>query len=430
MSHFIPSPLSNHISVSSLPTSQITFKTPLISNNYAVSNTQLSEKSKKSKRTYYYQYNILDLESYPTNVRHTQRSRYHIPNGYWVQVYNYEHYIVYSINYEYNRKVIFHVTWEEKNRKKYYVNSSKSASYAAKQFVEKITNTKGFTLSGIILFGLDSVCLELYHKNKENLVSEINSRKKLFSDLKSNSQKNKRLKNLASNIYSNSKDLFNSHNFSNISLDSLRFNIQDQFIKINFSNFNNKLKSNIYIDSILCICNESLILQDGYRQLTTNFYINSTSKYSTILKENNLNTFLNENEKVFINGDQIGNGSVRSLIRLLITLISDLTEDRMVQSSCNVDNIICLYSETKKHESLTIAHKQIIEELTVLHNNIHWKSKICTSLLPFLTIKYCVPDELHLILRIVDVLLELFFMELMRDLLTFDKILLYETMST
>ncbi|RHZ86753.1 hypothetical protein Glove_46g53 [Diversispora epigaea] len=149
---------------------------------------------------------------------------------------------------------------------------------------------------------------------------------------------------------------------------------------------------------------------------------------------------------------------------------------------------ICLYPGTENHESLTIAHKQIIEELTILHNNgfkdnnnIHWKvefwftadwkymalilgingptsnyfclwcechknerwdmnknwlnvkntkGKIRTSLLPFLTIKYCVPDELHLMLRIVDVLLELFFMELMRDPLAFDKIQLHETMST
>ncbi|RHZ86777.1 hypothetical protein Glove_46g51 [Diversispora epigaea] len=284
----------------------------------------------------------------------------------------------------FNHRIHYHCRGEY-----YNASSLKSASDAAKQFVEKITNTKGSTLSGIILFGLDLTCLELRRENKENLVSEINSRKKPFSNLKSNSQKNKQLKNLASDIYSNSKDLFNSHNFSNISLDSLRFNIQDQFIKINFSNFNNELKSDIYLDSILCACDESLISRNGYRQLAAvqpslereyhsilcacdeslisrdgyrqlaavqpslereyriaaqkkkmnkimenkipikNFHINSTNstnEFSTILKENNLNTFLDENEEVFINSDQIGNGSVRSLIGLLITLIPDLTE--------------------------------------------------------------------------------------------------------
>ncbi|RHZ81840.1 hypothetical protein Glove_117g379 [Diversispora epigaea] len=234
-----------------------------------------------------------------------------------------------------------------------------------------------------------------------------------------------------------------------------------------------------------------------------NFHINSTNstnEFSTILKENNLNTFLDENEEVFINSDQIGNGSVRSLIGLLITLIPDLTEgDNPILQNNDIIKIklggdgrqvgrICLYPGTENHESLTIAHKQIIEELTILHNNgfkdnnnIHWKvefwftadwkymalilgingptsnyfclwcechknerwdmnenwlnvkntkGKIRTSLLPFLTIKYCVPDELHLMLRIVDVLLELFFMELMRDPLAFDKIQLHKTMST
>ncbi|RHZ88040.1 hypothetical protein Glove_26g269 [Diversispora epigaea] len=376
MSYFIPSPLSNRTSVPSLQTSQFTFKTSLNSNNYAVSNTRSSKKSKvsiqkeinitnlkenntekfeednypkvnvtryKEKRAYYYQYNILDLGSYPTNVRRTQRSRYRIPNGYWVQVYIYE------------RDV-------------------------------KITNTKGSTLSDIILFGLDLTCLELRRENKENLVSEINSRKKPFSNLKSNSQKNKRLKNLASDIYSNSKSLFNSHNFSNISLDSLRFNIQDQFIKINFSNFNNELKSDIYLDSILCACDESLISRDGYRQLAA-VQLSLEREY-----QNNLNTFLDENEEVFINSDQIGNGSVRSLIGLLITLISDLTEgNNPILQNNDIIKIklsgdgrqigrICLYPGTENHELLTIAHKQIIEELTILYNNgfkdnnnIHWK---------------------------------------------------------
>ncbi|RHZ81603.1 hypothetical protein Glove_117g380 [Diversispora epigaea] len=168
MSYFILSPLSNRTSVPSLQTSQFTFKIPLNSNNYAVSNTRSSKVSiqkeinitdleenntekfeednypkvnvtrYKGKRAYYYQYNILDLGSYPTNVRRTQRSRYRIPNGYWVQVYIYERDVVCSINYEYNGKVTFHVTWEEKNGKKYYVNSLKSASDAAKQFVEVV----------------------------------------------------------------------------------------------------------------------------------------------------------------------------------------------------------------------------------------------------------------------------------------------------
>ncbi|CAG8655459.1 4812_t:CDS:1, partial [Diversispora eburnea] len=133
------SPLSNRTSVPFLPTSKITFKTPLISNNYEVSNTHLFKKFKKSKvsiqkeinitdfeknnpekfednypkvnitrykgkRAYYYQYNILNLGSYPTNVQRTQRSRYRIPNGYCVQAYLYERDVICSINYEYNGK--------------------------------------------------------------------------------------------------------------------------------------------------------------------------------------------------------------------------------------------------------------------------------------------------------------------------------------
>ncbi|RHZ84801.1 hypothetical protein Glove_74g102 [Diversispora epigaea] len=115
------------------------------------------------------------------------------------------------------------------------------------------------------------------------------------------------------------------------------------------------------------------------------------------------------------------------------------------------------------------AHNQIIEELTTLYNNgftnennNYWKiefwftgdwkymalvlgingpikswsnigntkGKVRTSLLPFLTPKYCVPDKLHLMLRIVDVLLEYFFLELIRDALVFDTTTPQENIST
>jgi hypothetical protein len=56
--------------------------------------------------------------------------------------------------------------------------------------------------------------------------------------------------------------------------------------------------------------------------------------------------------------------------------------------------------------------------------------RIHSSLLPFLTPKYCVPDELHLMLRIVDVLLECFFLELMRNPLAFDTSTSQENIST
>ncbi|CAG8852190.1 35157_t:CDS:1, partial [Racocetra persica] len=46
---------------------------------------------------------------------------------------------------------------------------------------------------------------------------------------------------------------------------------------------------------------------------------------------------------------------------------------------------------------------------------------IHTSLLPFITSTQCVPDNLHLMLRIVDILIECFFFELMYDPIAFDN---------
>ncbi|RHZ77857.1 hypothetical protein Glove_170g32 [Diversispora epigaea] len=60
-----------------------------------------------------------------------------------------------------------------------------------------------------------------------------------------------------------------------------------------------------------------------------NFNINSINEFFIIQEnnENNSTIYLNENiEKIIINKDQIENGSIKSLIGLLITLIPDLTE--------------------------------------------------------------------------------------------------------
>jgi hypothetical protein len=58
-----------------------------------------------------------------------------------------------------------------------------------------------------------------------------------------------------------------------------------------------------------------------------NFNTNPASEFSTTLEENNSNVYLDEsNKEIFISKDQMGNGSIRSLIALLITLIPDLTE--------------------------------------------------------------------------------------------------------
>ncbi|RHZ77853.1 hypothetical protein Glove_170g34 [Diversispora epigaea] len=424
MSHFITSPFSNRISnFSTLTNSQITFALPLTPIDFT-SNSPLSKKSRtiennnnnitsfkenndkkfeedcypkinviryQGKHTYYYQYNILDLGNYPTNV-------------------------------------MYKVTWEEKDGKKCCVNSLRSASDAAKQFVQKITNAKGSTLSGVILFGLDLECIELRRENKENILPINLKKKKPFSNLKSRSQKNKRLKKLALDINSNTKDLFDSHRFSNINLDKgyRQLSTVQPSLEREWHLAVRKKEINLIMENKIPI---------------KNFNINPINEFSIIQEnnENNSTIYLNENiEKIIINKDQIENGSIKSLIGLLITLIPDLTE----------------------------AHNQIIEELTTLYNNgftdennNHWKiefwftgdwkymalvleingptsnyfclwCKVRTSLLPFLTPKYCIPDELHLMLQIVDVLLECFFLELMRDALAFDTTTPQENIST
>ncbi|CAG8526640.1 472_t:CDS:1 [Diversispora eburnea] len=137
MSHFVTSPLSNlNSNVSTLINTQITLDLPLTPNSF-ISKSPTLKKSRviennndnitsfgennakkfeedcypkvnaihyQGKHTYYYQYNILDLGNYLTNVRRTQRSKFRIPNGYRVQVLIYELDVICQTNYEFNER--------------------------------------------------------------------------------------------------------------------------------------------------------------------------------------------------------------------------------------------------------------------------------------------------------------------------------------
>ncbi|CAG8839685.1 15648_t:CDS:1, partial [Racocetra persica] len=102
----------------------------------------------------------------------------------------------------------------------------------------------------VILFGLDLQCLEMRRSHIQ---------KKSYSHLKSESQKIHRLKQLALDIQSCSKELFEKHGFFETNLNYLGIKIFNEQVKIDFA----KSTLSTYLDSIVYACDKGLISQDS-----------------------------------------------------------------------------------------------------------------------------------------------------------------------
>ncbi|CAG8560698.1 7568_t:CDS:2 [Cetraspora pellucida] len=134
----------------------------------------------------------------------------------------------------------------------------------------------------------------------------------------------------ASDIYTYFKDLFEKYNFTDANLNCLELNVFNEQVKVKFTESNNELASLTHLDSYIYACNRGLISQDSYRYLAAiqsslecehiisarrkkinkimqekipikSFNINSISEFSFIIEEN---------EDIYINKTQIGNGAI------------------------------------------------------------------------------------------------------------------------
>ncbi|RIB28329.1 hypothetical protein C2G38_2239583 [Gigaspora rosea] len=425
---------------------------------------------------------------------------YPIPTNYIIRLNISEVEATCLTEYQFNGKVKFIVNWVSNKNKEESITSEQSASHAAQLFLKKLQGNKNSRLSGIILFGFDLNSLDQRCINAQATSTQSRVRKKEYNDLKSESQRNKRLKSLEEDVHNSIKLQFMQHNFQNANLEHFTIRASTQDIKFQYVSNKTKEITDQELDSIVRASMDNLI------PITT-FQIQPNMKFIS----GNLPALDNSTDSldnIEILPTDIGNGAYQSLTALLSIIIPTLVNKAVISHDdviklklggdgrevgrsthyvmftvciLNEENsvldpikqhCICLYTGIEKFESLQSAFGVFIDELKQIVNqgfednegnswkvdlwfssdwkfmalvlgingltshyfclycdchknerwnmnktwinsqNIHGKLKD-QSLLPFLQSNYCVPDELHLMLRIVDVLFEELFYKLM-----------------
>ncbi|RIB07942.1 hypothetical protein C2G38_2212945, partial [Gigaspora rosea] len=160
--------------------------------------------------------------------------------------------------YQFNGKVKFIVNWVSNKNKEESVSSKQSASYAAQLFLKKLRGNENSRLSGIILFGVDLNCLDQRRINAQAKSTQSRVRKKEYNDLKSELQRNKRLKILGEDVHNSIKLQFMQYNFQNANLEHLTICASTQDIKFQYVSNKTKEITDQELDSIVHACDESL----------------------------------------------------------------------------------------------------------------------------------------------------------------------------
>jgi len=180
------------------------------------------------------------------------------------------------------------------------------------------------------------------------------NRKRPFNELKSQSQKNKRISMVGKDIATQTMTIFKENRFMSASeeiiasVESIILRINDEIVELHFD-FNNVTDNNIkHLDSIVRACDETLISRDGYRRLAqaipslTREYIiekrrNEITKSMKILVPiKSFNISINDDSNngdesqqnisdVEFDDEEVGNGAYRSIISLLDIIVPILT---------------------------------------------------------------------------------------------------------
>ena len=330
---------------------------------------------------------------------------------------------------------------------------------------------------------------------------------KPFHQLKSESQKKKRLQTLASDIYNRVESALNLHNFYDSKLAHVELRVNGSPIR--FQDINLKKPNYKILDSTVRACDELLVSRDGYRRLAA-VMPEMEREYEVEKCRHEITKTMND--VIPVHTVQINsltpNGAYRLLKDILNVLISKLAygdlailkvgdvvhvklsgdgrqvgkhHNHVMFTACILNqhdavlspsnqHCIFLYSGIEQYESLQQAFSFLIEDLLTLNtegitdsNNNHWPIEFwfgsdwkfmslvlgikgptavhfclycnckntdrwnmdldyensCntlgrknSNLLPFLENQHCIPDELHVMLRITDVLFECLFLEL------------------
>ncbi|CAG8600891.1 9523_t:CDS:2 [Cetraspora pellucida] len=329
--------------------------------------------------------------------------------------------------------------------------------------------------------------------------SKIQSRKKPFHELQSESQKNKCLRVLAHDICDGVESAIQLHNFYDTVLRSIDLDVNG--LHVNFKNLDSEqYNSSQILDSIVCACDKQLISRDAYRQLAA-IISEMVCGYKIDERRQEITRIIESMIPVHtIQINSVTNGAYRSLKNILLVVIPKLaygessvlqvedivhiklSEDgrqvgkfhnQVMLTACILneqEEVLCpsnqhcifLYNRTEQYESLQKAFSFLVDELLTLQkegivdpNNNHWQIEFwfgsdwkfmslvlgikgltahyfclycnCKSadrwnvdidyensynsqgqknlnILSFLNEQHCIPDELHLMLRITDIL--------------------------
>ncbi|RGB38961.1 hypothetical protein C1646_755055 [Rhizophagus diaphanus] len=365
-------------------------------------------------------YKIIELGVYSHNVKYTQKRnniQYQILDGYVVKTEVANQVLRCETKYTIANKVLYTITWKEVHAE-WIVSSERSASGAVNAFLKKINREKS-QLSGTHVFGFN---IEILHRirigqsnesTKARTISKIiDKRKRPLNEIQSLSQQTNDMLYLEEKLAKN-MELENGTNIINIKY--------------------NSILDPIRLDAYVCACDEALLGRDGYRRLAAvearlireyqvaqkwveiTKLINYQVHIGTfnLDKEFDQQPILDDDEYqenpdgTVVEEQEIGNGDTINL-----KLSGD--DKNVGRKQNHVMLTFCLLNE--KDEVLKPDHQHCAH----WDINLKWKinkntqSKKKPELFPAIKQENYIPDELHLLLRISDMLMECLFNDLFK----------------
>ncbi len=217
--------------------------------------------------------------------------------------------------------------------------------------LQEICNKPNSRVSGTILFGFDISFLQQIRENIAYQSQPVNH-KRPYTELKSQSQKNKRISMVGKDIAAQTLTILKENKFTSASeeiiatIEAIILKINDEVVEFHFHS-NNITDITQHQDSIIRACDETLISRDGYRRLAKAIphlvreyviekrrnEITKTMKALVPIKlfkisssvldsESENQQDINETE---FNDNEVGDAAYRSIISLLDIIVPILT---------------------------------------------------------------------------------------------------------
>ncbi|RIA82477.1 hypothetical protein C1645_835303 [Glomus cerebriforme] len=335
-------------------------------------------------------YKIIALGHYPQNVKYTQKSRsaiqYQIPDGYIVKTEAASKNVRCEMKYIPINKVLYTITWKE-GRAEYSISSERSASGAINAFLKRI-DRENSRLSGIHVFGFD---IEILHQARIGKLSIekpiiIDKRKRLLNEVQSVSQQNKRFASFGRDAHNKIKQLILQYRMLSesgdpVHLHNMELEYEDHIINIKYNLSLDHTKLDAYVHA----CDEALLGDTINLKLGGDGRNVGKEKYETLAKVGHL--FKYQLQDLQENGIHDNNG-VHWPVELFFSGDWKFMYNIMGLNAPN-SKYFCLYCDCEASQKKP-------------------------SLFPTIKQENFIPDELHLLLRISDILMECFFNDLFK----------------